>query len=797
MQDDQELLGYQLPSILDEEEFIEEEPMAMEEGSFEENLAEILDETTLNKIAGRLLDDIEDDYLSRKDWEMGLKSAMEQLGLKWDAQKEFPFVNACGVYSQVMLQSITEFYAQAVAELLPIEGPVKEMVIGDVTEELEQKAKLIETFANYYFTQIATEFYPDFKKMLPWVGLTGSSFRKVYFDPILRRPTSKFFKAQDFVVNYATTSLANCWRMTEVVKMNAVELQRYMQMGIYRDIEISPIDESDDHTEFEHAIDRIEGMTMPAYDEKIDYELYECHTYLDMKEIETSEAMDEEVDAESTYRPYRVTLHKETRKVLSLYRNWSERDPDYKRNDYYVDYGYMDGYGFYKLGAAQMVGGLAAACTTLLRQYIDGMTLSNFPGGMHVKGMRLEDNNIRIGPTEFIPVDTGGLPIQQSIMLMPYKEPSPGINEMRKELEMAAGRIMGSANQQLQEFNATAPVGTTYALLDRINLVQSTVIRSLRDSMATEFKLFYKLFSETMPEEPAQIDAIGQSISISAADFSENIKIVPVADPHVTTKMQRLMRAQTIVDLSAQLPQLMDQRQAIENYIKEIKIPESLMKKLVPNREELPPIDPVTENMYIMNGKPVKAHIDQDHMAHRTIVQSLMAKPDIPPHVIAAAAAHDMEHQAFEFLIQIQQQMGMEVPQNAEQPPPEMQNQIAMMAAQVIAQQGQENQANQPPPPIDPGLVMMEDVKVKQMAVEQKAKSDEQKAQSDAFKVQMEYEAKMKALEVRVMEIEQKAKDAEMVIQAKAFEVALKSNSGMPIEGIEPTRSGITPKDSE
>jgi hypothetical protein len=782
---------YQLPSLEtlydEEQEGMEDEDYIEDFGSenFNDNLAKTLPESTLQKIAGELLDAIEDDFLSRKEWEVGLKEALENLGMKVD-KKEFPFPRACGVYSQVMMQAVMEFYSNAVAELLPLEGPFKELIIGDTSDELEEQSKRVETFVNYYMTQIAVEYYADYKKMLTWVPWVGITIRKVYFDPILKRPTSKFFKPQDFVVNYGTTSLSNCWRMTEVVHMNPLEFEQHKNMGIYRDVAITPVDELDESSEFERALDRSEGVRRPAYDKSIDYEFYECHTFLDFETKDNFELEEED----TKYRPYRITIHKETYKILAIYRNWEEEDPDYKRVDFYVDYGFFEGFGFYKLGAAHLIGGIATACTTLLRQYIDGLTLSNFPGGMYVKGsLKLSDNNIRIGPTEFIPIDTGGLSIQDAIMTMPYKEPSIAINETRKELEMAASKIMGAANAQMGEFNPNAPVGTTYAYLDVIHLIQSTVVRSLRDSMATEVKLFYKLFAKTLPEEPVSFDTIGGSSFISASDFSPNIRLVPVADPHVTTKMQRLMRAQTIVEMSNTAPDLYDRREAQIMYLKEIKLTESAIKKLLPDKEDIPPVDPVTENQNLMMGKPVKAFIDQDHASHLTVLQNLISTPDIPPPVLAAAMAHGAQHKGFEFQLQIQQMTGMQIPAEPENLPPEVQNQIAMMAAQAVQQMQQQQQQEMPPPPLDPAMVMLEDVKVKAKAIEQKQAAEEMRAQTEAFKAQLANEAKMKELEVKIMEIEQrmkaeelkaeiKVKEDEMRAQTTAFQTTYGKHSG-------------------
>lgn len=756
----------QLPSILDQVNLAEisiedEDPNLFNQPDYsghDENLAEKLNESVLDKIASVLLDDIENDLISRKEWEDGLSEGIKQMGLKLD-KRSFPFDGACGSYSPIVMRTIVEFYVSSVPELLPLEGPIKQLITGKVTPELEEIAKRVETWANLYFTKEAPEFYSDFKKMLMWLGVVGDTVRKTYFDPILKRPTSQFIMPQDFIVRYGTTNLETCRRMTERKTLDKIDISAYQKLGIYRDIDISS-DEEGDESIIKKTADSVDGMTSPSYEDSDTYVIYESHVYLDIDELRKNQynGGDNEEDlGENNYRPYIVSIDKKSRKILGLYRNWEENDKDFKRIDVFTNYFYLEGLGFYGYGATHLIGGIADASTKLLRQTIDGQTLSNFPGGMRVKGMRAVDNNLRIGPTEFIEIDTGGLPIQQAIMLMPYKEPSPYINELRKELEAAASGVMGAANSQIADFNPNVPVGTTYAMLGLLYKVQSTVIRGILDSMTKEFNLFYKLFAKHLPDVEYEFDASGNGSFIKAADFHDNIRMIPVADPHITSEVQRLMRSQVIVDSANQAPDLHDRYVAYKMLYQSMKLTESQIEKLLPPKEEVKPLDPITENQNLIQGKTAKASIEQDHQSHIIIHGMVINDPNSSPEIIAATLAHNAEHMAFKFLLDMQQMLGFQMPANPSELPMEAQNQIAMMAAQALMQQQQQQQEQAPPPPLDPAVVMLEEVRVKDKGIDEKTKADELKAQTEAFKAQLNYEAEMKKIELGEKELELKA----------------------------------------
>lgn len=749
---------YQLPSI----ETISQNPMMPFEedeeqfrepvfGGHNENLAEILTESALNKISGDLIDDIESDFRSRKEWEESLVKGLKQLGLKSDS-RNFPFEHSAGVYSPIMIRTLVETFSNLVPELLPEDGPVKQKIVGEVTKELEDQAQRVETWVNLYLTQEAPEYYADFKKMLMWLPWVGSCFKKTYFDGMLGRPTSPFIKPQDFVVKYGTTSLATCWRMTEKVYMNEMVIGEKQRSGEYRNIEISADDVGENETSpLQRQEDISEGLTQPEYSTETDFTLYECHTYLDLSEIEEQEidekAVEDEIKPRKNFKPYIVTIHKKTQKILSIYRGWKEGDKDCMRNEMYTHFYYMEGLGFYGLGAAHMIGGLAEASTCLLRQTIDGQTLANFPGGVRVKGMRNEDNNIKVGPTEFPEIDTNGLPIQQAIMALPYNQPSPMINELKKELEGAGAAIMGAANMQIADFNPNVPVGTTYALLGLLYKVQSTVVRGIRDSQTQEYKKLYKLFGEHLPDTPYNYDHMGGNSYISRFDFVDQIHMVPSSDPHITSDIQRMMRSEAIYETAMQNPQMHNMYEVVRNRYKSMKMPEFQIDEIMVKPDEIMPLDPISENMNLMQGKAARASLEQDHQSHMIVHEMILNDPTANPQIIAETLAHIAAHKSMIYMLEMQTKTGMQLPEDPSQLPMEAQNQIAMAAAQAMMQDKQQQEQNMPPPPLDPAVVMLEDVKVKEA-------NAELKAQTDSFKAQLDYEVKMDEHEIQREKLE-------------------------------------------
>jgi len=756
---------YQVPSLMEQyrgqESEVEEKPNFPDD--HDENLAFILKERApgfLARLGAKICEEIDQDLESRKEWENNIKDKFEQIGLKVE-YRSFPFDGASGSYSPLMAQEIVKSYAMTVSELLPQEGPAKNIIMGEVTEELKQRADKIENFFNYYLLN-EIDYYADFEKMQMWNIFSGSVVRKVYYDPFLKKLNTKFVTPYNFIVNYDTSDLKSCWRMTEVISMDKREISQLMQTGVFLDINLENSEEDEDNSVIKRQVDKTEGISNPNYENRINETFYECHIYLDDEELfetddeQNSENENEESLIDSQYRPYIVKIHKTSQKIVAIHRNW-EKDTPYERKEYYIDYGYIPGFGFYKLGAAHLIGGLSSTSTTLLRQTLDANTLSNFPAGLRVKGMVSEDNNIRLGPTEFKEVDTGGLPIQQAVMTMPYRDPSPLINELRKDLESSGSMIMGTATTQLADVVPNAPVGTTFALLDNLLVIQSIITRACRNSMTREFRLMYRRFSEYMKDVEFTFYRSNGQFTITGEDFTDLVSIEPVADPHITTKLQRLIRAQTIRDASLQRPDLYDAYESEKYFLNELKLPDSQIDLLLPDRKKIDPLDPITENQNLIIGKGAKAAIEQDHSAHILIHQMLLSMPNANPITVEATNAHIAEHMALGYQLQMQNLMGgMIMPEDRHAIDMSQQNQFAQMAAMAVSQYQSQQAANQPPPPIDPSMVLLEKVKVEDKAIDQRADAEDLKTRTKAFEAQLDYDAKMKELELKNKELEAK-----------------------------------------
>jgi hypothetical protein len=740
----------QLPdlSILDEMDEFE----GLEELPFKEdrtptqhnaNLAEgdYLSEDALSKISNYIIDAVEDDIASRSEWEMCLKDSVRLLGNKIE-RKSWPFKNASGVWDPIMMQAVLTFQATAYPELLPPDGPIKTDIMGDENEMVLDIAQRQEEWGNFFLTQIAQEYYPDFDHLLFYTPLMGCSFKKVYQDSVRDRPVLPFIKPQDFVVNYGTTSLETCSRITQIIHFSEKEIRGYQESGFYRNINLqnSTVDETSN--QLTEIINENSGMK-PGDDEyNKEYKVYESHIDLDLNDF-LGLGEDQIEFKDKTFLPYIITIAVESKKILSIYRNWEEFDDEYKKIQYFIDYQFIRGLGFYGYGYAHILGNQAHTATAIMRQLIDAGMLANFPGGIRSKGMQLETDTLTIGPGQFAEVETGGLPLQQSIMPLPYKEPSQTLYNLLEKVEDNAGKLAGSANLQVADFNINAPVGTTLALLEQTQKLQSTIMRRMHQSMRQEFRLLYQLFKKHMVDEPYKFLGKKSNSHISRQDFIDSVQLIPVSDPNSNSSTHRLVKYESILRLASQFPQIHDMRQIYELIYRELKI--ANIDKILPKQEEMMPLDPVTENMHAMKNMPMKAAIWQDHQAHIMVHQQLLMQGPNP-----VVEAHIQEHMAFDYLLNMQQMMGMELPQQVEQLPPELQNQIAMAAAQAV-QQMQQEQQQQNPPPLDPALVMLEDVKmqakakaeevkVKVMGIEQKSESDTLKARTEAFKAQKKFQ---------------------------------------------------------
>ncbi len=738
--------GSSLFNILNmEEESQPEQPPA----EFYSNLAEQIEPTNLNKLCYELMDSIKDDLEARSEWDRTIKIAMKYLGFKIEESRKVPFVEACAAFDTTLAMALIRFVAVAKAELFPIGGPAHCKILGEETEEVEDRGDRVKQFMNHFLTDIDEEYYPDSDIMLMYIGFTGCGFRKVYTDPITNRPVPRSVNPQDFIVDPNTKSLLTSNRMTQVLSLDRKEVILREQSGEFLASKLSAIVNEDMEGQssiINMQINKMEGVNLDATENKSLFKFYECHVDLtddDLEGIDNFQSYNSVYEDNmngvdnSTHnelpKPYIVSICVDTKKIVSIKRNWKEGDVTYKKLKYFISYKYLPGFGIYGLGLAHIMGSNAIVLTSQTRQMIDSATLSAFPGGLKVSGMRLEDNDKAIGPGEFRTVETGGLPIQQCIMTMPYKDPSPVMMQLRDDLRNQTAALGTTADSAIPEMGSNAPVGTTLALLEENGRIQSSILRSLHFSLSQELKLLFELFAESMPDEPYPFSIPGKSVHIMRQDFSDNIHIVPVSDPNIMTSTHRLIRAEALYKTAMQMPQFYDMREVNRIYLHAMNITD--IDKILIKPDEAIPLDPITENMNALTGKPLKVGEWQDHPAHNIVhMATLQQNPDNQ-----ALAAHIAEHNAQHYLLDMQMKMNMQLPpleQLANNP--ELQNTIAIMAAQAVQTMQEQQQQQQP---LDPNAVMMAEIEQRDRSDNLKYRASELDAETKAFVAQLKFES--------------------------------------------------------
>ncbi len=742
---------YQLGDIV-------EETKEKEEEDFYKNLEAEIAGGIKGSIVTELLENIEDDLRSRKEWEDNFSKGMKLLGFKLEESRDYPFVHACAAYDSTLATALLRFWATARAELFPNVGPVKFQVVGESDEDLETQGSKVQAWMNFYLTHVDKDYYPDSERMLLYLGLVGCAFKKVYQDPITKRPVARFVDPQDFIVDNKARSILSSGRLTHRMFLSKKEIILRQLTGFYSDMDLPdyPQPEMMEESVAKKTVAKLEGVSDQSVDptQKGNYTVYEVHADLD---IDGFEHEDQDGQHTGMPLPYIITICATNRKVLSIRRNWLEDDETYARIPCFVHYNYLPGFGIYGIGLSQMLGSNSNVLTSLTRQLVDSGTFANFPGGVKIKGLRAEQNDKPIGPGEWQELDTGGMDIRECLMPMPYKEPSVVLKDLRNELIQQTQQLASTADTQISDAKAEAPVGTTLALLEVQNRVQSSVMRSLHMSLSEEFELLYRLFGEGMDDEnPFDFKAPGISATITKRDFNDNLKIVPISDPNLTTATQRILRAEAMLRLAESAPQLHDLRDAYHRMYVAMGVDN--IERLLPPEQEVLPLDPITENMNMMEGKPVKAAVYQDHISHIAVHQTFSEQnPDIE-----AIGAHIQEHRAFEYYIQMQYEMGQQLPPLEELQDPEIQNAIAKAAAEVTLKQREEEARNNPPPP-DPGEVMMMDVEAKKEIAALKFEEAKLRAENEAFRAQMSFEAtKLKVEADREMSEEKNRLEAEL-----------------------------------
>ena len=713
------------PAMLDGAEFtelddggveidFEPEVERLEDAPFDANLALYMDDMDLNTLGETLLSGVEEDRQSRGDWEATMSEGIKLMGLKIE-DRTMPFKGACGVYDPLMAEAVVRWQAVAAGELLPASGPVKTQVVGVANEQLEAQASRVQQFMNLYLTELAPEFYEEFDQMLFWLPLVGSTFKKTYQDRLLGRPVSRFVLPDNFVVSYGTSDLATSPRFCHITPMTRRNFRLAQLAGVYRDIDLGdPQADDSSQTPIQAEVDGVQGVE-PGAEGTEEYRIYEVYADLNLVGYENEDGIP---------LPYVVTIEEGTRKVLSVYRNYDETDPTYQRKDMFTHYKFMPGVGFYGLGYAHLLGNSAKTATSIRRQLIDAGTLNNFPGGLRVKGMRLEDNNIGIGPTEFREIDTGGLPIQNAIMTMPYKEPSQVSLALLKETYEAARNLANTTEIAVGEGRQDAPVGTTVALMEAATRLQSATLKRCHRAFSRELKLIANLFGKYLPDEPYPFPVRGGMAAIMREDFANNIDVIPVSDPNISSSAQRMMRAEALLRFATQQPDQHNLREAYRQMYVEMGVaPEKIELLLAPERQKPRPLDPLTENQNAIVGMPLVAGAYQDHDAH--IAAHAPIAQDNP-----ILQAHINEHLALKMRQQVEQIIGQPLPPPGMPMPPELENQIAVMVAQAMQQLAP---MYKPQPEVDQlAQVEMQKLQIKQADNERDAQVELAKAQMEA-----------------------------------------------------------------
>ena len=718
----------------------------VEETDFYANLADIMPDSDLNSLKNDLMSNIESDKDSRGDWEKTYREGLEYLGMKYEERSQ-PFEGASGVMHPLLSESVTQFQAQAYNELLPSQGPVKTQVLGMTTPETEQQAARVQEFMNYQLMQVMKEYDPETDQMLFYLPLSGSAFRKVYYDQNLGRAVSKFIPSEDLIVPYSATDLHSATRITHVINMPMNDIRKLQQIGFYSDVDIDSgnmmADETDD---IQEGIDELQGVK-PSYDDDDTCKVHEIHTELD---IEGFEDMNAEGEDTGIKLPYIVTIG--NNKVLSIRRNYKENDQLKQRINYFVHYKFLPGLGFYGFGLTHMIGGLSKAATSILRQLIDAGTLSNLPAGFKARGIRIRNDDQPLQPGEFRDMDAPGGSLRDAFVPLPFKEPSQTLLSLLGILVDSGRRFASIADTQVGDGNQNAPVGTTVALLERGTRVMSAIHKRLHASQRIEFEILAKVFGEYLPPAYPYSTANGNQ-TIKALDFDSRVDVLPVSDPNTFSMSQRVMMAQELLRTVQSNPEIHGPTGIHEAYKRMYSsMGVQNIEQLLPPPPKPQPIDPASENASLIAGMPAQAFQGQDHDSHINSHVSLYGTitAQSNPVVLSLIQAHVYQHVSFRAAEIVDQQNAQNPEfqstlQQIQQLPPEvgmqyqqqLKESVARDVAAVVSQlMEQINSIFMPPPPQPDPLVELrgKELDIKADDVQRKREEFVQRQQFDSMK---------------------------------------------------------------
>ena len=689
-----------------------------DEPEFDANLADFMDEGELEKMGSDLIEEVESDINSRKDWVEMYVKGLDVLGMKYEERTE-PWIGSCGVFSTLLTEAAVRFQSETIIETFPAQGPVKTQIIGAIDKLKEDAAERVRTDMNFQLVDNMPEYRPEHERMLFNLGLAGAAFKKVYFDPSLGRQTSIFCGAEDVIIPYGSSGARTAERVTHVMRKTKNDVKKLQVAGFYRDVELGePVMM---HNDVEKKKAEEQGYSVTDDDR---YQFLEIQVDYDMPGFE---------DEDEIALPYIVTIDRGTGKVLSVYRNWSEDDPKKLKRQHFVQYDYVPGFGAYGFGYIHLIGGYARAGTSLIRQLVDAGTLSNLPGGLKSRGLRIKGDDTPISPGEWRDVDVPSGSVRDNIMPLPYKEPSQVLAQLLDRITEEGRRLGSIADMNISDMGANAPVGTTLALLERQLKTMSAVQARVHYSMKQEFKLLKEIIRDNTPSEYDYVPEGGKP-SAKREDY-DMVEVIPVSDPNSSTMAQRIMQYQAVIQLSASAPQIYDLPNLHRQMIEVLGIRNA--EKLVPIDDDMKPRDPVSENMAFLNGKPTKAFIYQDHDAHIAVHASLMQDPLMAAQIgqnpqaetmMAEIQAHISEHLAFAYRKKIEEQLGVPMPSPDSDLPEDVEVQLSRLVArasqQVLAQsKGQAAQEQAQQQAQDPLIQMQQaELQIKQQDAETKAK---------------------------------------------------------------------------
>ena len=728
---------------------------------FGANLAELMEDDVLETLSSDLVGQINTDIEARKDWADTFVKGLDVLGFKYEERSD-PWEGACGVNSTVLAEAAIRFQAETMSETMPAAGPVKTKVLGQETKEKTEAAERVKADMNYELTENMVEYRPEHERMLYSLGLAGSAFKKVYYDPNLGRQAAIYISAEDVIVPYGASNIEAAERVTHVMRKTKNDLKKLQAAGFYRDIDLG--DPEPYHTDIEEKKAEEGGYSLTDDDR---YAVYEIHADLLIEGVD---------DDDEIARPYVVTIERGSGEVLAVRRNYEEGDPLTLKRQHFVHYNYVPGFGFYGLGLIHIIGGYARAGTSLIRQLVDAGTLSNLPGGLKSRGLRIKGDDSPINPGEFKDVDVPSGSIRDNIMPLPYKEPSQTLLALLNQITTEGRRLGAISDMDISDMSANAPVGTTLALLERTLKPMAAVQARVHYAMKQEFKLLKAIMAEYAPTDYAYVPIRGE-VSAKRSDYLM-VDVIPVSDPNNSTMAQRVVQYQTVLQMSAQAPQIYDLPQLHRQMIEVLGVKNA--DKLVPTKDDAKPADPISENMDALIGKPMKAFIYQDHDAHIATHMSFMQDPSVAQmigqnpqakQIMASLQAHIAEHLGFSYRKKIEEKLGAPLPAPNEELSEDMEVQLSRLVAdagkqlqQANQQQAAQKQAQQKQQ--DPIIQMKQaELQIKQAEEQRKASNDQADAQIKQAELQMKQQKMM--IDAKMASEQLNIDKAELAIDAK------------------------------